>query len=190
MGGGDGAVDVDVGFAQEAAGLLLPDFLANGVDAVLEGADVGLGKATGEVAGGGGAGGALGTQAVEVAFVLAQPLHVFESLAAGKAVVGDVEDVVTLVVGQMDFEQLQVLVDLLGQAQALDHEMDGADAPAVFGLGSGGHLIVDVGGIQHGIGLVGPVAGFEAAFDSGLAVAEDLGAGWLHSKRLFRHGWV
>src|SRR5208282_5336026 len=57
-----------------------------------------------------------------------------------------VEDVVTLVVGEVELEQVEAFVDGLGQSELADEQVDGADATAGDGLDLGGGLVVDVGG--------------------------------------------
>ena len=56
-------------------------------------------------------------QGVEEVDVVAAQLDVFEVAALAQGVVGEVEDVIGLVIGQMDFEQFEVLIDFFHQAQ-------------------------------------------------------------------------
>ena len=51
---------------------------------------------------------------------------------AGQDIVGDVQDMVTFVIGQMDLEQVQVRVNLLHQAQALGEGMNGPSPPQLI----------------------------------------------------------
>ena len=95
------------------------------------------GEAAAEVAGGGGVGDAVGAEGVEEGLVVAAQFDVLEAGAVAQGVVGDVEDVVGLVVGQVELEQVESLVDGLGQAEFADQELDGADAAAGDGPGPG-----------------------------------------------------
>src|SRR5262249_8078238 len=89
-------------------------------------------------------GDALGTQGIEVVLVAAEQFEILEVLAAGQEVVGEVEDVVGLEVGQVAFEQVQAAVDGLGQAQALHQELAGAPTGGVQTPALGGEFVVDV----------------------------------------------
>ena len=86
------------------------------IDGVHQGEDIGLGEAAAEVAGGGGVGDALGAQGIEVDLVVAPQFEVFDPLAAGEDVEGDVQDMVGFVIGQMPLEEMEVAVDVADQA--------------------------------------------------------------------------
>jgi hypothetical protein len=75
-----------------------------------------------------------------------------------RKVVGDVEDVITLEVGQVPLEQVEVLIEVVDEPERLGHEMDGPDAAGCDGPGAVGDLIVDVGGGHHRL----------VSFDTGL----------------------
>ena len=77
-----------------------------------------------------GIGDASRTQGIEEGLVVAAQFDVLKAGAVAQSVVGDVEDVVGLVIGQMDLEQVQMAVDGLGQAEFLSEQVDGADATA------------------------------------------------------------
>ena len=89
---------------------------------------------------------------------------------------------IALVIGQMHFEQLQILVDVLHQAHSLHHQVHRADTPAVHRPSPLRHFITNVAGLEHRASLVFPVLGPEPAFDSLLAMAEDLAIRSIHSK--------
>src|SRR5512135_2545655 len=74
---------------------------------------------------------------------------------------------------QMAFEEMEVVVDVVDQADPARQEEHGADAACGEALDALGQLIVDVGGGHHGLIAFrsGPI---EDAFeDPPLAVAED-----------------
>jgi hypothetical protein len=52
----------------------------------------------------------LSTEGVEVDLVIASDFDVLDAAAAREQVVGDVEDVITLEVGQVPLEQVEVLI--------------------------------------------------------------------------------
>ena len=64
-------------------------------------------EAAAEVAGGGRIGDAAGAQGVEEDLVVAAQFEVLQAGAVAQGVVGEVEDVIGLVVGQVDLEQVQ-----------------------------------------------------------------------------------
>jgi hypothetical protein len=66
--------------------------------------------------------------------------------AAGQQVVGDIQDVVALVIGQVPLEQVEAPVDVIDQAELPGQEMDGPDASGCDGPGPLGDLVVDIGG--------------------------------------------
>jgi uncharacterized protein YuzB (UPF0349 family) len=86
------------------------------VEEILEGPDVGLGEASAEVAGGGRVGDAAGAQGVEEDLVVAPQFDVLEAGPLAECVIGEVEDVVGLVEGEMDLEQVESIVDGVDQA--------------------------------------------------------------------------
>ena len=82
--------------------------------------DVGLGEAAAEVPCGGGVGDALGAQGVEIDLVVAPQFEVFDPLAAGEDVEGDVQDMVGFVIGQMPLEEMEIVVDVVDQARSCE----------------------------------------------------------------------
>ena len=136
-GGDQGAVDVDDGLVEEVGRLLVPDLDPGLIEDVLEDLDVVGGEAAAEVAGGGGVGDAVGAQGVEEDVVVASQFDVFEAGAVAQGVVGEVEDVIALVIGEVELEQVESLVDGLDEAELADQQLDGADAAAGDGPGLG-----------------------------------------------------
>ena len=101
-GGDEGAVGVDDGLVEEVGRLLFPDLDPGLIEDVLEGLDVVGGEASAEVAGGGGVGDSVGAEGVEEDDVVASQFDVVEAGAVAQGVVGEVEDVVTLVIREVD----------------------------------------------------------------------------------------
>src|SRR5207249_3755134 len=129
-GGDEGAVDVEDGLLEELGGLLLPDLEPGLIEDILEDLDIVGGEAAAEVASGGGVGDAVGPERIEEDDVVAAQFDVVEAGAIAEGIVGEVEDVVTLMIGEVELEQVEALVDRLGQAEFLHQEMDAADAAA------------------------------------------------------------
>ena len=179
-----GAVRLDDGVLQEGRRLPLPDLHPLLVDDAREGVDVGGAEAAQEVAGGGRVGDALGAQGVEVGLVGAQPLEVLQARTARQDVVGEVEDVVGLEVGQVAFEQVQVAVDGVSQAELPHQEVEGAEAAAVEAAGLVADLVVDVAVAEHAAALLLPLLLAESPLDAALAIAEAPAYLGLHWKYL------
>ena len=120
------------------------------IDGVHQGEDIGLGEAAAEVAGGGRVGDAFGSQGVEVDLVVAPQFEVFDALAAGEDIEGDVQDMVGFVVGQMPLEQVKIAVDILDESDLLSQEEEGPDAAGTEPADAIGMFVVDIGGGHHG----------------------------------------
>jgi hypothetical protein len=114
------------------------------VDDALERVDVGGIEAAQEVAGSGGAGGALRPEGVEVGLVGAEQFEALQALAAGQDVVGEAQDVAGLEVGQVALQQVQVAVNGVGQAQLPHQQVEGAGAAAAQAADLVTDLVVDV----------------------------------------------
>ena len=113
------------------------------VEGVLKSIDVGLGESSAEVAGGGGVGDAPRSQHVEEGIVVAAEVDVLQAGAVAERVVGDVEDVVGLVVGEMDFQEVKALVNGLGQAELVCEHVESPDAAVGDGSVALGNIVVD-----------------------------------------------
>ena len=70
-------------------------------------------EAAAEVTRSGGVGDSLGSQGVKIDLIVASQFEVFDVLAAGEDVEGNVEDMVGFVVRQMPLEEVKVAVDVL-----------------------------------------------------------------------------
>ena len=151
-------------------------------------ADGGLIEAAAEVAGGGRVGDAAGAQGVEEDFVVAAQFEVLQAGAVAQGVVGEVEDVVGLVVGQVDLEQVQAVVDGVDEAELAGQGVDGADAAVADAAGAVGDLVVDVAGGEHRLAAAAQVGLVEAALDAALAVGQLLAYLSFHSKSLLVTG--
>ncbi len=131
---------------EERRRLPSPDALANLVEDVDQRVHVGGAETAAEIAGRGRIGNAAGAEGVEIDFILATQFEVLQTGAVAQGVVGQVEDMIGLVVGQMDFEQVQVVVDGVDEADASGQQVDGADAAVGQAAGAVGDLVMDVGG--------------------------------------------
>ena len=89
---------------------------------------------------------------------------------------------IAFVVGQVDLEQMQLLVQILDQSQTLHHQMHRPNATAVDPLHARSHFVMNVASFEHRPLLIFPVLGRQPTFNSLLAVTEDLAVASVHSK--------
>ena len=122
------AVGLEDGFREELLGLLTPDFQPRGVEDRLQAEDVRRLETAAEVARRGRVRNAARPQGIEVRLVAAQQFQVFQAGSSGQQVVSDVQHVVGIVVGQMDFQQPKVTVDRLIEPHLLREQVHGTDA--------------------------------------------------------------
>ena len=105
-----------------------------------------------------------------------------------RGVVGDVEHVVGFVIGQVDLQQMQALVDGVDQADRLRQQVDGADAAASDGAERLRHFVLDVAGAELGLERHGVFGFVEPAHDSALAFVEPTTENDLHLKSFRERG--
>ena len=114
---------------EEAGGLLGPDPDAGVVEDVKQECRTSFSSETAaEVSRGGRVGNAPGTRGVEKDLVISPQLDVLEAGAFAKGVVGEVQHMVGFMEGEVEFEQLQPLVDGVNEAELADQGMNGSDA--------------------------------------------------------------
>ena len=87
----------------------------------------------------------------------------------------------------MHFEQLQVLIDLLDQPEALHHDVHGSHAAVAGDADFAAQFVMNIAAAHHRLRLVFPMARGQTTFDSALAVAKDFRIVSAHSKCRF-HG--
>jgi hypothetical protein len=63
---------------------------------------------------------------------------------------------VGFVVGQMSFQKVEVLVDIVDQADLLSQQENGADTAGSESFDAIGVFVMDIRGGHHGFGLLGP----------------------------------
>ena len=114
-----------------------------------------------------------GAQGVEVDRIVAAQLDVLEALSAGEDVEGDVQDVVGFVIGQVAFEEVEVVVEVADQADLACRQEHGADAARGEALNALGQFIVDAGGGHHGQVAFGSGMILDAVEESAPAFAEN-----------------
>jgi hypothetical protein len=123
----------------------------------------------------------LSPEGIEVDLVVAPDLEVLQATAAGQEVVGEVQDVVALVVRQVPLQEVEALVEVVDQADPSGQEVDRPDAAGGDRPSAVGQLVVDVGGGRHRLGSFdGPV--LQSAKDSPLASVQPAMDTGVHSK--------
>jgi hypothetical protein len=164
-----GAVDIDPCLVENGGRLLTPDFDPRLIEDILKGLDILDGDASAEVSGSGGVGNAVGTERVEEDDFVASQFDIVEARASTEGVVGEVENVITLVIRQVILQPMESFVDGLGESEFPNQEWDGTDAAGCDGSGSGGDRVVDIRGGEDGPrrgrmdGPIEPVAEFSLA---------------------------
>src|SRR5204863_9757662 len=129
--------------------LLLPDADTHLVEGILQNVDGPLGETAAEVPGGGRIGDALGTQSVEVVDVIAAEFEILQAIGVAQGVVGDVEDMIRLVVRQMDLEQVESAINGVNESDASCQHVKDADATEANAVNPRGHFITNVGGGEY-----------------------------------------
>jgi hypothetical protein len=107
---------------------------------------------------------------------------IFGSISQGKPCIGDIQDVVTLVIRQVPLQEVEVLIEVPDQSDLASQEVDGPDATGCDPPDLLAHLVVDVRGGHHRLGAfdAGPV--LDAAEDSSLASVQPAMDTGVHSK--------
>jgi hypothetical protein len=95
---------------------------------------------------------------------------------------GEVNYVIAFVIRQMDLEQVQIIVDLLHQAQALGQRMNGTQPATTDCARALGDLIVKVAALEYRFRLLREVLLAQPARTPLLISLEGLGGGFVHLK--------
>jgi hypothetical protein len=149
-GGRDGAVRVEVGDrAEQISAPARPQLRAHRVDRLHQRHHVILGEPAAEVPRGGRVGDQIRAQRVHVGGVMPQPLDVLQPGAAAGHVVGEVQHVIGLLIGQVHLQQGQTVVDLLDQAQLGHQPMHRGDPPEAGGIDVPADLVAHRARVQH-----------------------------------------
>jgi hypothetical protein len=149
---------------------------------VLESVNVSLSESSAEVTGGGGIGDTACPQSIEEGFVVATQFDVLKAGAVAQCVVSDVEDVIGLVIREMDFQEVETLVNGLGQPELVCEPVDGPDAAVNNGSVSLRNVVVDGATGEDGSGGRGVLGLIESPLDSVLACAKPGAEEGFHSK--------
>jgi hypothetical protein len=117
-----------------------------------------------------------------LAVTSAPKFDVFQAGAVAQGIVGEVEDVIGLVVRQVDLEQVQAAVEGLGEAELAHQEVNGTNAPVADAPAAVADFIRDVAGSEHGLGRAAAVARVEAFLNPPLATGQLVAYRGVHSK--------
>ena len=111
-----------------------------------------------------------------------------QTRSAGQQVVGDVQHVVRVVVGQMDFQQAEALIDCPIEAQRSHQQVHGSDAAVGGGPRAVGKFVMDVRGGHHGP-VASPVVSFvQSSGDPPLGLSQPFRYTAFHSKSSLLRG--
>ena len=91
---------------------------------------------------------------------------------------------VGLMVGQVKLEQVEALVNGLGESETMGEGVDGSDASDGESARAFGNFVVDVGGGHDGFGAAAQVGFVEASLDASLAVGQFVSYALSHLKSL------
>jgi len=116
---------------------------------------------------------------------MATEFDVLEAGAVAKRVVSEVENVVGFVVGQVDLEQVQFIVDGVDEADAPGQEVERADAAVSEAAVPLGKFVMDVGRFEDGRVEILELGFFEAVADALLAAGQTTAYAVAHSNSLF-----
>ena len=86
-------------------------------------------------------GNALGSQTIEKAFILAPQFNILQPHSSGHDVIGHVQNMIALVIGQMPLKHLNLLIERIDQPNLLGQQMNRSNASTAHGLGLLGHLV-------------------------------------------------
>jgi hypothetical protein len=106
---------------RELQQLDFPDCEPRAIKTFLQRSDVRFAKAPGEISGRRRIGNPFGAQPIEITLILSARFNIFQALSAGQNVVGHIQHMITLVIGQVDLQQLQAPIQILHQSQPLHH---------------------------------------------------------------------
>ena len=166
----------------ERGRLVGPGLLADVVEDVQERVDICRLEAPAKIAGGGRIGDAAGAEGVKENLVVAAQLDVLQTGAVAQGVVGEVENVIRLVIRQVNLEQVQSAIDGLGKFEFVDEQVHGADAAVAEAAATLADLVVDVAGGEHGLGSATKVVLVQAFLNPPLATRQLLAYSGVHSK--------
>ncbi len=104
-------------------------------------------------------------EGVEEVDVVAAQFDVLETIAVAQRVISEVEHVIGFVVGQVDFQQVEVVVDGVNEADASSEQVKGAKAAVGNAVDAFGDFVVDVaGGRGDRSGAIPRSSGVETLF--------------------------
>lgn len=89
-----------------------------------------------------------------------------------ECVVGDVENVIRLVVGLGDLEDVEMSIDGVHEAELASHEVDGADAAVSNAASPVGDFVMNVGRSEHRLLGTAEIGLIEPLLDPSLAVGQ------------------
>ena len=103
-------------------------------------------------------------------FIVTKDFQVLKAGAATDWEVGHVENMIGFVVGQVNNEEVQGLVNGFGKAELACEKVDGAKAAISKTMAALGDVIVDVSGGEHGLAASADIGLVETAVHAALVI--------------------
>ncbi len=157
---------------EEGLGLAGPDLPTRLVDDVEKYLNAIRGKAPAEISRRGGIGDTARPQGIQQDFVVAEQFQVLQTRAAAQRQIGQRQHMVRFMIGQVDFQQFQALVDGFGEAEPAGESVDQADAATGKATCASRDVVVEVAGGHHGLGAATQVFRVQTALNPALAVIQ------------------
>ena len=124
---------------------------------------------------GGGVGNALGAEGIEKGRIVAAQLDVLETRAVAESVYGEVDDVIGVGIGQVQFEDVQLSIDGFNQSDVLGKFVEQGNSAEGGAIDAVVDFEMEVTATaKDGLGAVGKFAFVEAPVDDSLACLEVL----------------
>ena len=109
---------------------------------------------------------------VEIHFIASAQFNVIQTRAVAQRVEREVQHMIAFVIGQMDLQQPQPLIDGFGQFQSADEQEHRADAAVGHASRAVRQIVLDVSGPKHGLIAAGVMTLVQSQFDAVLASGE------------------
>jgi hypothetical protein len=129
-------------------------------------------------------------QGVQKHLVVAAQFDVFQPHARAHRIVGQVQHVIRLVIGQMDLQHLHAAVDRLDQAALAGQFVNRADAPHAHAADLLRDFLADVLRREHRLGIPAATLAVQPLLDPLLGGGQLFGYRGIHSKSSLRFGLV
>jgi hypothetical protein len=175
VGAHQGAVGVDAGLLEKIVRLLFPEFHPCVIEDILEKVDLVRAEASAIIASGGGVRNALGAEGIKKGGVVAEQFDVLETRAVAQSVHGEVDDVIGVGIGQVQFEDVQLSIDGFNQSDVLGKFVEQRNSAEGGAIDAVVEFEMEVtAAAKNGLGAIGKFGFVETSVDDSLACLEFL----------------